>query len=57
METTTEEIMSGIECGNCGKNGGTEELHSCPFSEEVYSDSIENCNCCKDCCYQCSMNV
>lgn len=44
-------------CKACGKNPGTENLHSCPFNEEINDDPEENCNCCADCEHQCAMDI
>jgi len=33
------------------------EEHTCPYSEEINNDSTSTCNCCKECTFQCSMDI
>lgn len=39
----------------CGAVG--EELHTCPYAEDIGGDSESLCNCCADCQYQCAMDI
>lgn len=41
-------------CPRCGNEG--DKPHTCPYSEELHSDCTE-CTCCKDCTYQCAMDI
>ena len=34
-------------CVTCNNPG--EELHTCPFEEEIYGDTTTMCNCCYEC--------
>lgn len=40
----------------CGKPG-TEELHPCPYAEEINDCHEAACNCCAECEHQCGMDV
>ncbi len=44
-------------CGHCKKAGGTKELHSCPFQEEIHDNYLESCNCCEECVHECLMDI
>lgn len=44
------------KCQNCGKHPA-EELHSCPFQEEINDNSEAGCNCCADCVHECCMDI
>ena len=41
----------------CNHEGRTEEMHSCPFAEEIWDDDSNNCNCCDECTYECTMDI
>lgn len=41
----------------CNHEGRTEEMHPCPFSEEIWEDYDDHCNCCDDCTYECMMDI
>lgn len=41
----------------CKHEDRTEELHPCPFQEDVNNDPRDCCNCCEDCQYQCAMDI
>ena len=43
-------------CENCGKQPA-EELHTCPYKEDIDGDYISLCNCCEDCQYLCSCEI
>lgn len=45
------------KCEKCGSNEGTDELHSCPYAEEIANDCTETCNCCDTCYYECCMDI
>ena len=44
-----------IKCKDCDSEG-SKELHICPFEEEINNNN-RLCNCCKECEYQCEMDV
>lgn len=44
-----------IKCDHCDNPG--EELHACPFAEEIHGVTDEVCNCCSDCTYECAMDI
>lgn len=46
--------MNEDKC-RCGEEG--EELHTCPFAEDVADDFETLCNCCDDCTYECAMDI
>lgn len=43
-------------CDRCGKNPA-QEMHPCPFSEEVHGDSETLCDCCEECEGSCADDV
>ena len=43
-------------CENCKKNQA-QELHTCPFAEEIYGDEEQKCNCCDDCESRCCQDI
>ena len=44
-------------CGHCGKNPA-EELHSCPYAEDINNDyDPEYCNCCSNCTSECCQDI
>ena len=43
-------------CQSCGWNKA-EELHTCPYKEEINNDSATLCNCCKECKYDCLRDI
>lgn len=49
----TQQVIE--KCQGCSRNGA-EPLHECPLKVEVYSNDAQ-CNCCKDCQYECRMSV
>lgn len=51
-----DELVGVIMYGRCrcGKVGT--EMHTCPFAEEIYSDSTE-CNCCDICAGNCADDI
>ena len=40
------------KCERCNKNDG-EDLHVCPYQEDVNGDEETLCNCCTDCVNTC----
>ncbi len=40
------------KCQNCSTEPA-EELHSCPYSEEIHDDYDLKCNCCDSCQREC----
>ena len=47
-------------CENCKSENGTEELHLCSYSIEVYPpDDYEEkmCNCCEECTRECALST
>lgn len=56
-ERTDGFTVRGMKCENCEDNEGTEELHPCPFGEEVYGVHKDNCNCCETCTERCYNDV
>ncbi len=44
----------GQQC-KCGNT--SEELHPCPYKQEMCEDENTLCNCCKDCQHECCMDV
>lgn len=46
-------------CGSRGgcKNPGTEELHSCPYAEDIDDDHEKTCRCCADCTDECAQDI
>ena len=44
-------------CQGCEKEPAT-EAHACPFAQEIGGSTDEAyCNCCKECRYQCAMDI
>ncbi len=41
---------------NC-EGKGTDELHTCPFREDINNDSETLCNCCEACTQECSDEI
>ncbi len=48
-----DEILQGL-C-RCGSQG--EDLHTCPYSEDISGDYETLCNCCSECQYQCCQDI
>lgn len=44
------------KCPSCEKNNAN-ELHTCPFKEEINNDSETLCECCDDCTHECAMDI
>lgn len=42
---------------NCKCGNPAEDLHTCPYSEDIYGDSETLCNCCDDCEHNCLMDI
>lgn len=43
-------------CEKCGKNPASPP-HSCPFAEEIWDDTEEECTCCDDCTQDCANDI
>lgn len=43
-------------CSSCGVNL-SEELHTCPYKEEIADDFESLCDCCDSCRYECCMDI
>jgi hypothetical protein len=41
----------------CNCEGRTEEMHPCPFQEEIWDQHEDSCNCCDDCSYECMLDI
>lgn len=50
----TEENVKERFC-DCG--APAQELHTCPFKEDVCGNNYEECNCCEECQHQCAMDI
>lgn len=46
-----------MKCQRCNVNEGTEELHPCPYAQEIHDDYETCCNCCPDCENECCMDI
>ena len=44
------------KCERC-KINDAEELHPCPYNEDINDDSETLCNCCADCQHECAMDI
>ena len=44
------------KCEKCGKNDA-EDLHTCPYAEEIGDDHETLCTCCSDCQHECVMDI
>ena len=53
-EQDTFNVLCHGRC-HCG-SPGTDE-HTCPYSEEIHSDSTTMCNCCDQCVGQCAADI
>jgi hypothetical protein len=49
--------MNQPKCQKCGEPVNSDELHPCPYSEDVNNDPTPCCNCCPDCCRQCAEDI
>jgi hypothetical protein len=44
-------------CSRCGKNPA-QELHSCPYAEEINDEhDPEYCDCCEECTQECAWDI
>ena len=46
-----------MPCERCKGDGGTKELHRCPYNTDVNNDPNEVCNCCNNCQNQCTDDI
>ena len=44
------------KCQGCN-NKPSEELHTCPYKEEINEDHKTLCNCCKECTQECCWDI
>ncbi len=44
-----------LKCQGCGGKG--EEIHSCPYAEEINDNFQKICNCCDACRHECLMDI
>lgn len=56
MELEEKEEKSVVLCQKCEINP-SQELHTCPFKEEIYDDHEFLCDCCPECTYECRMDI
>lgn len=55
--TIETEFDDGL-CQGCHKNPATDDLHSCPYAEEINDDdSDDHCSCCDECAHECAMDI
>lgn len=52
----TTEYDDGL-CERCHKNPASNEVHSCPYNEDVNNDHEPCCTCCDDCMHECAMDI
>ena len=38
-------------------NPAADEMHPCPFAEEIYDDASNVCQCCPDCTQECAWDI
>ena len=57
LESARKVIMSQPKCQKCGKPVDSDELHSCPYAEDINNDPTPQCNCCSDCSRQCAEDI
>ena len=43
-------------CGCCEKKPA-QDMHTCPFAEEIHGDEESLCNCCEDCETKCCDDI
>ena len=48
LPPTDDEPEVAAKCGNCERNA-SEELHTCPYQEDINGDYTTMCNCCVGC--------
>jgi len=61
-EDSEEKVIKLLRNGYCNRHhcdgkGIAEDSHTCPFAEEIRDDHDSECNCCKECTYQCAMDI
>jgi len=47
-----EDTKHACECGST-----SEDLHTCPFAEDINGDYESLCNCCSECTRECMMDI
>jgi len=53
---SNDEIFEFGKCQMCKKNP-SEELHSCPYAEDINGDSETLCDCCHEYSRQCAEDI
>lgn len=46
-----------MKCEKCENEGGTKELHPCPYAEDIEDVHEDVCNCCADCEGECALDI
>lgn len=55
---TEDDTYARLTYGQCERCSNTAtELHTCPYSEEIHSDSTSLCNCCEHCTGECAADI
>ena len=44
-------------CQTCEEEIGTEDMHTCPYKEDIYGDITTLCNCCDTCTQHCKDDI
>ena len=58
MTSSLSSITDEMRCDKCGSDEGTgDELHTCPYGQDLYGDDRELCNCCVHCTNICSDDI
>lgn len=55
--TSLKQAKKKEKCKSFDCDNDAEELHSCPYAEDVHGDSESQCNCCESCRNKCSDNI
>jgi len=53
MDTLNEKVKL---CSSCNKNPAN-ELHICPYAEDIDGDSESKCDCCDECWGNCADDI
>jgi len=48
-----EKVKDRCKCGAFA----TEEIHSCPYNEDINNDDSDCCYCCEGCQHECAMDI
>lgn len=52
-----EDVFNILAHGRCQCGVPGEELHTCPYSEDINGNYETLCNCCSECSNQCAMDI